>query len=52
MDRHETPSAAKRDAWMACMIRAMEGLGVDEKLRAALAQAFFGTADWMRNRQE
>jgi hemoglobin len=44
--------AAERDAWMACMIRAMEELGVDEKLRAALALAFFGTADWMRNRPE
>jgi hemoglobin len=44
--------ASERDAWMACMIRAMEELGVDERLRAALAQAFFGTADWMRNRPE
>lgn len=43
---------AERDAWMACMIRAMEELGVNETLRAALAQAFFGTADWMRNRPE
>jgi len=44
--------AAERDAWMACMIQAMEETGVDARLRAALAQAFFGTADWMRNRQE
>ena len=44
--------AAERDAWMACMIHAMEETGVDDRLRAALAQAFFGTADWMRNRQE
>jgi hemoglobin len=41
---------AERDAWMACMMRAMEEVGVDERLRAALAQALFGTADWMRNR--
>ncbi len=44
--------AAERDAWMACMIRAMEETGVEDRLRAALAQAFSGTADWMRNRQE
>ena len=44
--------AAERDAWMACMIQAMEGTGVDDRLRGALAQAFFGTADWMRNRPE
>jgi hemoglobin len=44
--------AAERDAWLACMIRAMEEIGLDEKLRAALAQAIFGTADWMRNRPE
>jgi hemoglobin len=41
---------AERDAWMACMMRAMEEVGVDERLRAALAQALLGTADWMRNR--
>jgi hypothetical protein len=28
----------------------MEETGLDEPLRTALAQAFFGTADWMRNR--
>lgn len=41
---------AERDAWMACMMRAMEDVGVEEGLRAALAEALFGTADWMRNR--
>jgi hemoglobin len=43
-------ATAERDAWMACMMRAMEEVGVDERLRAALAQALAGTADWMRNR--
>lgn len=43
---------AERDQWMRCMIQAMEETGLDEPLRAALAQAFFGTADWMRNRPE
>ena len=41
---------AERDAWMACMMRAMEDVGVEARLRAALAEALFGTADWMRNR--
>ena len=41
---------AERDAWMACMMRAMEDVGVEERLRAALAEALAGTADWMRNR--
>lgn len=40
---------AERDQWMQCMMRAMEETGVGEQLRAALANAFFGTADWMRN---
>jgi hemoglobin len=43
---------AERDAWLACMLQAMEDVGVDEGLRAALLKAFFDTADWMRNRQE
>jgi hemoglobin len=43
---------AERDQWMRCMIQAMEETGLDDRLRATLAQAFFGTADWMRNRSE
>lgn len=42
----------ERDAWLACMLQAMEDSGVEESLRAALLKAFFGTADWMRNRRE
>jgi len=41
---------AERDAWLACMLQAMEDSGVAEPLRTALLKAFFGTADWMRNR--
>jgi len=41
---------AERDAWLACMLQAMEDTGVAEPLRDALLKAFFGTADWMRNR--
>ena len=43
---------AERDAWLACMLQAMADTGVEPVLRAALLQAFFGTADWMRNRPE
>lgn len=40
----------ERDAWLACMLQAMEDTRVEENLRASLLRAFFGTADWMRNR--
>jgi hemoglobin len=41
---------AERDQWMACMRQAMEELSIEPSLAARLAEAFFGTADWMRNR--
>jgi hemoglobin len=40
---------SERDQWLACMTQAMQERGVDEALASQLAQAFFGTADWMRN---
>ena len=40
---------AERDQWMACMLQAMQEQGVDPALAERLGQAFFGTADWMRN---
>jgi hemoglobin len=40
----------ERDQWMECMNQAMVEQGVDEALRQRLVQAFFQTADWMRNR--
>ena len=40
---------AERDAWMACMMRAMEETGTDPALAGKLTESFFGTADWMRN---
>lgn len=43
---------AERDAWLACMLQAMADNGIEEPLRGGLLKAFFGTADWMRNRQE
>jgi len=42
----------ERDQWLACMNQAMVEEGVDEDLRLRLVQAFFQTADWMRNRPE
>jgi hemoglobin len=41
---------AERDQWMACMTLAMADCGVDPELAQRLAESFFGTADWMRNR--
>jgi hemoglobin len=43
---------AERDAWMSCMKQAMSDTGVPEGLRAQLVEAFYGTADFMRNRVE
>ncbi len=40
----------ERDAWLACMSRAMVDCGLSLELQARLMQAFEGTADWMRNR--
>lgn len=40
----------ERDQWMACMIQALHGQQIDETLAERLAESFFGTADWMRNR--
>ena len=40
----------ERDQWMACMVLAMAETGVPDDLRAGLEQAFFKTADWMRNK--
>ena len=40
----------ERDQWLACMDQAMQETDVPEELRLRLAQSFFQTADWMRNR--
>ncbi len=45
-----TIGIAERDQWMACMIQAMDERGLEAALAQRLAEAFFGTADWMRNR--
>ena len=41
---------AERDQWMACMMLAMQEQAVDPGLAQRLAESFFGTADWMRNK--
>jgi len=41
---------AERDQWMACMSQAMRELSIDEAMSVRLAESFFGTADWMRNK--
>lgn len=40
----------ERDQWMACMSQAMRERGVDAGLAERLHEAFFNTADFMRNR--
>lgn len=40
---------AERDAWMACMRSALASVCVDPDLRETLTQAFFRTADFIRN---
>jgi hemoglobin len=44
-------ATAERDQWLACMGQALEAVGADAALKARLMEAFFGTADWMRNRE-
>jgi hemoglobin len=41
--------AQERDQWLACMDQAMGEVGVPDELRVKLRDAFFQTADWMRN---
>ncbi len=41
---------AERDLWMACMRQAMRESNIEEAMSARLAESFFGTADWMRNK--
>lgn len=40
----------ERDQWLACMRQAMTEQGVDSELALRLQDAFFNTADWMRNK--
>ncbi|MCG7869034.1 MAG: group II truncated hemoglobin [Candidatus Thiodiazotropha sp. 'RUGA'] len=42
----------ERDQWMQCMKTAMQQMSMDESLQQELLQAFFKTADFMRNRED
>jgi hemoglobin len=42
---------AERDQWVVCMGRAMADLKIDTALSDRLLHSFYGTADWMRNRE-
>ena len=39
----------ERNQWLACMYRAMEECGIEGNVAKQLEEAFFNTADWMRN---
>jgi hemoglobin len=41
----------ERDQWLACMYSAMEDVGIPEAMKKGLQEAFFNTADWMRNKE-
>ncbi|MEW8625129.1 MAG: group II truncated hemoglobin [Candidatus Thiodiazotropha sp.] len=41
----------ERDQWMQCMQTAMQQMSLDESLQEELLQAFYKTADFMRNRE-
>lgn len=40
----------ERDQWLRCMAQAMHELDYPEDLQIRLMQAFYQTADWMRNK--
>src|SRR5690606_16685629 len=42
-------ASAERDQWLRCMAMAMRDEGFADDLQQRLMQAFFQTADWMRN---
>ena len=42
----------ERDDWLTCMLLALRELGYGEEKEDLLLEAFFGTADWMRNKMD
>ncbi len=42
-------ASSERDQWLRCMAWAMQDVGIEEALQQRLMQAFYQTADWMRN---
>jgi len=47
---HFAIGEAERDQWMLCMTRALDELDIDNALKMNLTDAFYKTADFMRNR--
>jgi hemoglobin len=43
-------ASKERDQWLRCMALAMQDVGIEEWLQERLMQAFFQTADWIRNK--
>lgn len=41
----------ERDQWVACMVLAMEDVGIQADVRKVLLNNFFNTADFMRNKE-
>ena len=41
----------ERAQWVACMVLAMEDVGIEPGIRAKLLENFFNTADFMRNKE-
>lgn len=41
-----------RDQWLTCMVLAMQDLQISEDKQDILLEAFFKTADWMRNKPD
>ncbi|MBI3228851.1 MAG: group II truncated hemoglobin [Burkholderiales bacterium] len=39
----------ERDQWLRCMAHSVQEIGISEDLQMRLMQAFYQTADWMRN---
>ena len=46
-----TIDESARDQWMYCMIKAMQHLGLDDRLMTKLSEQLYGVADFMRNHQ-
>jgi hemoglobin len=49
---HVAIGLEERDQWLRCMAGAMQHCALAEPLQRRLLQAFFQTADWMRNQSE
>lgn len=40
---------SERDQWLQCMALALDHINMEQNLQQRLMQAFYDTADWMRN---